>query len=886
MSVVLCRWLLVSATLLAAGPRLWAASAAETRAFSGATNLFRLGFYSPAEAALGNFAQTYSNSTHLAEAILYRAEAQIELTDYARAITLLSDHQGKAGRNADQYLFWLAEARFREGDYPAARDGFAKLVAEFPGSSRRLDASIGEATARLKLRDWPGTIEVLERPDGVFQKAVRARVRNDMVASGYLLLAEAHLMQKDYTAAEAALQPLAELQLAPATAWQRRYLLCLLQLARGQAEEALKNTTNLLALATNAAQPSLVARSISFQAGLFEQAGRTNEAIAAYQKNLAEGVPEELQRQALRKVTDLSLAQNNSAEAAQALQEFLNRSPQAHSADIALLTLGEVRLRQWVSGQDTNAVLITTTNTPATTNALELALWSLRDLTKRFTNSPLLGKAYLDLGWCFWVRTNLPESQKNFQAAAQRLPFSADQATAYYKLADSALGQTNYAVAITNYNAVVAKFAALPEVETNLIERALYQIVQAGVAGGVLPEATNALAKLLAWYPSSFHTDRALLVAGLEITRQGDPARARRMFTDFAKAAPNDPLRPAVELAIARTYEDENQWTNALQQYDSWLRTYTNSDFRPQAEFYRAQATYRIGDETNALACFTNLVAEFPTNSFTPLAQMWVGTYYFDRGAFVDAEASFRWIFQTNWPASELTYQAQMMAGRAAFARQDWDEARGYFTSLYNNTACAEDLRIQALLAYADCLVSQDSTNKAADYQQAIESCKRVSTLYPTNRLAPLAWGEMANALLQYAKSSQQYDDVTNAFQQVILATNADIAARSQAKVGLAIALEKQADLSAGTNRIALLNMALTNCLDVLVGMNLRDGEQPALFWQEKAGLEAGRLAEKLQQWDQAKKVYEQLKGLVPALGPRLDASIRRCEEQRTRGRD
>jgi len=513
-------------------------------------------------------------------------------------------------------------------------------------------------------------------------------------------------------------------------------------------------------------------------------------------------------------------------------------------------------------------------------------LKSLRDLTNRFPQSPLIGKAHLDLGWCFWLTTNMPESQTNFQLAIGQLPFSTDQAIAYFKLGDTEFRRTNYPGAIANYSNVVAKFGSLPEVETNLFEPALYQIVQAGVRGGDLGAATNALAKLLAWYPNSSLSNRAVLVAGMEITRRGDPAGARRMFTEFVNAAPNDPLRPAVELAEATTYEQENRPMDALKQYDWWLRTYTNSNLLPQAEFYRAQATYRTGDETNALKYFTKLVADFPTDSLTPLAQMWVGDYHFQRGAFVEAEQSYRWIFQTNWPASPLTYQAQMMAGRAAFARQAWGEARGYFTNLYNNTACTNDLRIQALLAYAGCLVSQDSTNKALDIQQAIESCKRVCTLYPTNRLAALAWGEMANALLQYAESSQQYDDVTNAFQQVILSTNADVAARSNAKVGLAVALEKQADLAAGSNQTALLKAALTNCLEVFVGANLRDGEESALFWKKKAGVQAGHLAEKLQQWDQAKKVYEQLKDLVPALGATLDSSIRRCEEHRLSAKD
>jgi tetratricopeptide (TPR) repeat protein len=349
----------------------------------------------------------------------------------------------------------------------------------------------------------------------------------------------------------------------------------------------------------------------------------------------------------------------------------------------------------------------------------------------------------------------------------------------------------------------------------------------------------------------------------------------------FVEAAPSDPLRPAVELAIARTYEQQDQWTNALKQYDLWLKVFTNSDLRADAEFYRALATSQAGDETNALARLDVFVTEFPTNLLTPVAQMWVGDYFFQRGMFLEAGKSYRWLLQTNWPASKLSYQAQMMAGRAAVGRQDWGEARGYFTSLYNNTNCAEDLRIQALLANGSCLMSQDSTNKPADIQQAIESFKRICDLYPTNRLAALAWGERANALLQWAKSSQQYDDVTNAFQQVILSTSADIAARSQAKVGLAIVMEKQAEQAAGTNRTALLNRALSSCLDVFVGTDLRDGEEPALFWRKEAGLEAGRLAEKLQEWDQARNVYGQLKWLVPALSPKLDNSIRRCDEHR-----
>jgi TolA-binding protein len=876
---ILCRWMLGLSLLLAAGPQLSAASSAENRAFDAAATAFQLGFYDRAEAAFGSFTQVFTNSTRRAEAILYQAEARLQQTNYAGAIELLSAHQGIAGTNADQYLFWLAEANFRKGDYPAAANAFAKVAREFPASARGLEAGIGEATARAKSSDWAGVIEVLQRPEGVFQKAVRANAASELVSSGYLLLSEAQLARQDYRAAEEALAPLARQRLTPATAWRRQYLLCRIQLAAGRTAEALQSTTNLVALAAAAAQLKLQADSAAFQAGLLERLGRPAEALAAYKRNLAEGIPAERQREALWKITELYLAETNFVAAAQTLQRFLDQYPRAPSADMALLTLGEVRLRQHVAGPETNVVANAATNAPAVTNSLELALNALQELVRRLDpQSPLLGQAHLDLAWCFWLTNKMREAQTNFQAAVARLPLSTNLATAYFKLADTEFRLTNYLRAVTNYQAIIEKFPALPEVATNLFEPALYQIVQAGLAADDLTAVTNALAKLLAWYPAGFRTESALLLAGQAVSRQGEPVRARQMYSDFVRAAPDNPLRPEVELAIARTYEEDNQWTNAIRQYNHLLAMFTNSDARPQAKFYRAQATWRTGDDTNALVLFTNFVAEFPTNELTPLAQMWVGDYYFHTGAPVDAEKSYKWLFQTNRPASELTYQAQMMAGRAAVARQAWGEARGYFTNLYNTTNCATDLRIQALLACGDCYMSQDSTNKAADYQEAIRIFSGICERYPTNQLAPLAWGGKANALLQWAKSSQLYEDATNAFQQVMLSTNANIAARSQAAVGLAFVLEKLAENS-GTNRTALLNLALTNCLDVLVGSIRREGEESDLFWTKEAGLKAGHLAELLEAWPQAVNVYRKLQALIPAAASKFDNDILRCTQ-------
>ena len=71
------------------------------------------------------------------------------------------------------------------------------------------------------------------------------------------------------------------------------------------------------------------------RAQLLERMGQTNEAIVAYQRNLAEGIPADRQRQALLKIRDLSPAPDNIPPAAQILERFLARCPEAASADLA-----------------------------------------------------------------------------------------------------------------------------------------------------------------------------------------------------------------------------------------------------------------------------------------------------------------------------------------------------------------------------------------------------------------------------------------------------------------------------------------------------------------------------------------------------------------------
>jgi hypothetical protein len=112
-------------------------------------------------------------------------------------------------------------------------------------------------------------------------------------------------------------------------------------------------------------------------------------------------------------------------------------------------------------------------------------------------------------------------------------------------------------------------------------------------------------------------------------------------------------------------------------------------------------------------------------------------------------------------------------------------------------------------------------------------------------------------------------------------APQADVAARSEAKVGQAVVLEKWAEQKAGEEGAPLRKQALSNCLDVVYGKVLRDsGERLDPRWTKEAGIEAFNLAEAMQAWSQVIGIYQRLTNSVwPQMPPSLEEKARRARE-------
>lgn len=873
-------WILLLPGLLLGTRELRAASRAENSAFASAAKAFQDGLWQRAEAEFASFADTYPQSERAAEAVLLQGRARFEQKKFADAITLLQDKRGHAGNWANRYLYWIGEARFESGDFQGAAECFSELERAETNAVSRLEANVGEAAARARLGQWPRVGEMLGTAGSVFQATAQNSPENPLVTRGLLLLAEARLAQNDSVAAEKTLRPLENRWLDPEQAWQRQQLRTRIALNAGQLGDAEKLAGELDALAKATGRGDFAAESVALLAQIFEGQKKLDEAIAAYQRNLVADAPVQRQREALAKIVDLALAQGRPELAELTLEKFLSRFPDSPAVDVALLTVGELQLKRCLATISASAP----ETGGAATNFLEKGLLAFNRLISAATNSPFLGRAQLDRGWCLWYLGNrTEESLAAFKRAAGLLAPSKDLAVAQLKAGDAHFRLGDYSEARGMYSQALETAAHVPEAQAAIGDFAASQLVRTCRELKDLECAERGMKLILSANPRSAMAEEAWLQVAQGYTDLSQPKKARELYAQFLEAFPSSAFRPQIELAIARTEEQSGELTGALARYDRWLQDNPTNDLRPKVEFYRAMALARARQETNALPLFTNLVTQYPSEPLAVQAQWWVADQYFSQGDWANAERNYIPIFRgTNWAGNQLSFEALMMAGRCAVARVSYDNAIEYFTNLTSSLKCPPGLRLQALFAYGQALMLRGTgTNQVEDLRLAREVFGKIPQISPTSEHAALAWGEIGNCNQRLgAFDPLYYDEAIKAYGQVTNASAASASARCEAKVGIGQVLEKQAEKKSSDEAKALLDAALNQYLDVVYENVLREGELRDDFWVKKAGLEALRLTESIGQ-SSPEKLIRRLEQLLPALRPSLEKRLEGLQTRR-----
>lgn len=879
-----CRWLTrliwMAALLCGSGvlPRLHAADA-ETRAFNNAEEARQDGFHDRAEKLFTDFIAKYPASPRVPQALLRQSKAALQQKKFPAAIQILSTNQARAGGMADQFLFDLAAIHAESGQFEAAATNYALVVSVHTNSPLRLDATLAEAHARFQLKQWPRAAALLQT--GLFQEAAARAPASETVVRGRLLLADTLLEQRDYPGAERVAAAIPEDALAARAKWERAYRLAQAQWGARQLEAALVTTTNLFTNALATTDVALEAAASALQGQVLEALDRPAEAIAAYARNQRPGMPAARTREAVFKTVELLAGQNQLSNALARLQEFTVAHPAENGSDLALLAQAELRLKQ-------HQLALASTNAPVPgTDLLADVLFDCDKLLAQFTNSPFRSQARVVRGWALLEQKKFSESLASFRAGAESLPWSEAQAVARFKSADLAFQSGDLTNAISDYRIVLTNYTKLPRVMRELTPRARYQLLQAGLAARDRRAAAEALDAILREYPANRYAERSLLLFGQTVDELGDPAAARQEFTRFTELFPDSPLRPEVELAVARSFERERDWAGAIGKYNEWVKMFPTNAGLPRAEFLRATANFLAGHETNALTLFTNFIARFPLNPLAARAQNWVGDHHLRAARYDDALRNYQLVFEnTNWPVTTISYQARLKAGRAALLQPRFESATNHLTALLNDTNCPASILVQGYFAYGDAFKVRPWTNQLDNFREARSVYAQVPRFFPDDPQVPRAWGEVALCHFQLGTADpMNYADALDFYGRALAAPKADAATRQQAQIGLGHIYRALALLA--TNSVAevaaLRQAALTNYLEVI--FPTRAGEEPDAFWLKEATFSAADICQAQGDWEKAVNLFTRLAERVPSLkeaaAKRIELIQKQLKEQR-----
>ncbi|HEX7617121.1 MAG TPA: tetratricopeptide repeat protein, partial [Verrucomicrobiae bacterium] len=335
--------------VLGGGP-LFAATKEQT-AYAAAVAAFQEGIWSRADTQFAQFIQKYPKSTNAPEAVLLQAQAEFKQNQFTNAIALLDRHKSAAGALADQYVYWMGEAQFQNGDYASAAENWIALAEQYPESALRLRAVVEAATAFGQITNWSKVDDLLGNPNGVFARAAQLDPGNALVLDGRLSLEKAKYQQRDFPGVVAVYELLTNQwqTLNQVQQCQGVYLLYRAKMEQDDFAAALAAATSLVQIASSPTNQEWLAAGRTSQGKVLEQLGRTDDAIAAYRPNLAANAPVMQKWEAIFKIAELEIVQGNLTNAEDALTNFLAQFPKAVSADIALLTVGELRLKEYAA---------------------------------------------------------------------------------------------------------------------------------------------------------------------------------------------------------------------------------------------------------------------------------------------------------------------------------------------------------------------------------------------------------------------------------------------------------------------------------------------------------------------------------------------------------
>jgi len=465
--------------------------------------------------------------------------------------------------------------------------------------------------------------------------------------------------------------------------------------------------------------------------------------------------------------------------------------------------------------------------------------------------------------WCLWELGRYAESALTFEKAYNALSNQSLREQALIKAADSYYMNGQYRLAATTYEKAMAEYARSPE-----YPNMMYQTAESYARAG---DSTNAVAYLL------------------------------RVVESF----PDKDIAEVGMKRLARFYEEQKKWDNAIDVYDKFMVRFNRSDRYPDVLFDRAMLYYRLAKYQESLADFERLREEFPDSrsavradfmrgwchyqlgdtakaiqignrflsrnkdsEWAPEVAFWLAEHEFNTLNYGVAESNF-FAIATSPASNYLAEKSLYWAGRSAAEQKAYRRAIDYFTQLtrqYTNSVLIPEARF----------AQGDALTEIGDFAGAILAYEEIIKLYPGSPLVVRALGRVGDCQFTLGSDRpERYQDSIASLRAVL----------SHPLVTRDLALQAEYKLARAYEKLGRPEEAVTHYLNVVYDwLSGRDAGIPVdEVWFVRSAFSAATIKESVQAWGEAITIYNRVIDSGITAGKDARIRIDRIVNQRQR---
>lgn len=333
-------------------------------------------------------------------------------------------------------------------------------------------------------------------------------------------------------------------------------------------------------------------------------------------------------------------------------------------------------------------------------------------------------------------------------------------------------------------------------------------------------------------YPDSFWADYAQFQVGTIFSLTGKYSQAVMAYQSLLANFPNSSWRDKSVFALGAAYFKIGDFERSAAEFRRLVHDATDAALAVRARLYLANSLYSMKQYADAVAVLAEVDREGVDPALRMLARYQMGWCYYGMRREADALALFN-AFLKEYPGSAIAVDVKFWFAEYYRAKKEYGRARDYYTSILNEHP-GDETGEEALYAIGLTYAEEGMPGQAA------ASFEELGRRFPGSAVARTAYRKMAHL----RKDEKDLDGAIASLARALTSDNDETNAQVQYEI--AECYELKGDAVRAVEEYLKVPYLYAK----------------GTFWSVRAQLKCAQLLERLERYDEARKMYEKLSAM------------------------